>query len=125
MQDAETWSDRRVYPLTIFFVIAWPILSIVVVDVFIKGYFAFWIMISKLWGFGAALIITCLPLSESAHDAQHIIEGIASSIVSYVMNVSSIDGEDHDRSENVSGQQKKSICIHREKETGIKYGVFW
>ena len=73
-------------------------------------------MISKLWGFGAALIITCLPLSESAHDAQHIIEGIASSIVSYVMNVSSIDGEDHDRSENVSGQQKKSICIQRERK---------
>merc|ERR1712151_827104 len=73
--EAEAWIARRGYVLTFVLVIAWPILS-VPAGVFTKRYFAFWVLISIAWGFGAALIITFLPLTESAEDILNVLSGI-------------------------------------------------
>ena len=42
-------------------IILWPILSIPA-QVFTKSYFAFWVVVSIAWGFGAAIVISVLPL---------------------------------------------------------------
>ena len=43
---------------------------------FTKDYFAFWVLISIAWGFGAAIVITFLPLMESATELSAVFNGI-------------------------------------------------
>ncbi len=64
---AERWIKRRGYFLTLFLIVVWPLLSIPA-GVFTSSYFAFWVLISVAWGFGAALIVFLLPLIESSED---------------------------------------------------------
>lgn len=75
LRRAERWITRRGYALTLILVVVWPILS-VPAGVFTKSYFAFWVLIAIAWGFGAALIITVLPLVESADDINMVLSGI-------------------------------------------------
>lgn len=75
LEEASTWANRRVYLLTFILIILWPVLSIPA-GVFSQSYFAFWVMLAVLWGFGAAAVIIFLPLSESFHDIDVIINGI-------------------------------------------------
>jgi Na+/proline symporter len=75
LRRAERWITRRGYFLTLILIFVWPILS-VPAGVFSKSYFAFWVMVAIAWGFGAALIITILPLVESANEINMVLSGI-------------------------------------------------
>lgn len=69
------WISRRGYVLTLVLVVIWPLLSIPA-GVFTKDYFAFWVLIAIAWGFGAALVITILPLMESSEEILAVIGGM-------------------------------------------------
>jgi SSS family transporter len=58
------WITTRGWILTIVLVIIWPLLSIPA-GKFSQDYFAFWVLISVAWGFGAAIAVTFLPIMES------------------------------------------------------------
>lgn len=64
LDKAYKWVTRRGYVLTFILAIAWPALSIPA-RTFSKEYFAFWVFISVVWGFGGAVVIILLPLIES------------------------------------------------------------
>jgi hypothetical protein len=72
---AERWIKRRGYVLTLVLIFIWPILS-VPAGVFTESYFAFWVLIAIAWGFGAAIVITVLPLTESAEDIDTVLSGM-------------------------------------------------
>lgn len=74
LANAERWITRRGYCLSVMLIIVWPLLSLPA-GVFSKSYFAFWVLISMIWGFGAAIIITVLPLTESADDINLVLFG--------------------------------------------------
>ena len=61
------WITTRGWLLTIVLVIIWPVLSIPA-GKFTQDYFAFWVLISVAWGFGAAITVTFLPIMESFGD---------------------------------------------------------
>lgn len=75
LAEAYKWITRRGYALTIILVIIWPILSYPA-GKFTRSYFAFWVLLSVLWGFGAAIIITVLPLLESSDSIMQTVRGI-------------------------------------------------
>jgi len=77
---SERWIKRRGYILTFILIFAWPILSIPA-RIFSKGYFAFWVLLAIAWGFGAALVITLLPLVESASDINKVFSGVFNCIL--------------------------------------------
>jgi Na+/proline symporter len=72
---AERWIKRRGYVLTVILIFIWPILS-VPAGVFTRSYFAFWVLVAIAWGFGAAIVITVLPLAESAEDIETVLSGM-------------------------------------------------
>jgi len=75
LRRAERWITRRGYVLTLILIFVWPLLS-VPAGVFTQSYFAFWVLVAIAWGFGAALVITVLPLVESADDINMVLSGI-------------------------------------------------
>merc|ERR1712048_214528 len=70
---AHKWITRRGYILTIVLVVIWPLLSIPA-GIFTKDYFAFWVLLSICWGFGAAIVITVLPIAESQDEIDMVID---------------------------------------------------
>eukprot|EP00986_Skeletonema_menzelii_P021360 scaffold34265_cov223-Skeletonema_menzelii.AAC.1 len=72
---SKRWIIRRGYLLTFVLIIVWPILSIPA-QVFSESYFAFWVLVSIAWGFGAAIVITFLPLFESQDEIGKVCSGI-------------------------------------------------
>ena len=74
LRRAERWITRRGYVLTFILILVWPVLS-VPAGVFSKNYFAFWVLVAIAWGFGAAIIITVLPLVESADEINMVLSG--------------------------------------------------
>jgi Na+/proline symporter len=79
LRRAERWIKRRGYVLTLILIFIWPILS-VPAGVFTKSYFAFWVLIAIAWGFGAAIVITALPLTESAEDIDTVLSGMYNAV---------------------------------------------
>jgi SSS family transporter len=77
---AKRWIIRRGYLLTFVLIIVWPILSIPA-QIFTQSYFAFWVLVSIAWGFGAAITIFFLPLFES----QDEIGKVCSGVLNYIM----------------------------------------
>jgi hypothetical protein len=75
LDNAQRWITHRGYALTFILIFVWPILSIPA-GVFTQSYFAFWVLVAIAWGFGAALIITVLPLVESAEDIIRVLSGL-------------------------------------------------
>lgn len=75
LRRAERWITRRGYVLTLVLVVIWPLLSIPA-GVFTKDYFAFWVLVAIAWGFGAAIIITFLPLVESSEEISTALSGM-------------------------------------------------
>eukprot|EP00523_Entomoneis_sp_CCMP467_P003699 CAMPEP_0168752340 /NCGR_PEP_ID=MMETSP0724-20121128/18332_1 /TAXON_ID=265536 /ORGANISM="Amphiprora sp., Strain CCMP467" /LENGTH=707 /DNA_ID=CAMNT_0008800579 /DNA_START=54 /DNA_END=2177 /DNA_ORIENTATION=- len=75
LRRAERWITRRGYVLTFILIIVWPVLS-VPAGVFTRPYFAFWVLVAIAWGFGAAITITVLPLSESSEDINRVLSGM-------------------------------------------------
>jgi hypothetical protein len=84
---AKRWIIRRGYLLTFVLIIVWPILSIPA-QIFTESYFAFWVLVSIAWGFGAAIVITFLPLFES----QDEIGKVCSGMLNYFL-CKKVDGE--------------------------------
>jgi len=72
---ADRWIKRRGYALTLLLIVIWPLLS-VPAGLFSRSYFAFWVLVAIAWGFGAALVITVLPLVESADEINMFLGGI-------------------------------------------------
>jgi hypothetical protein len=72
---SKRWIIRRGYLLTFVLIIVWPVLSIPA-QVFSESYFAFWVLVSIAWGFGAAITITFLPLFESQDEIGKVFSGI-------------------------------------------------
>jgi Na+/proline symporter len=79
LEEAEQWTNKRVYTLILVLLVVWPALAIPA-EVFSQGYFGFWIMIAILWGFGAAAAMILLPLFESSHDIAVVLNGIMVSL---------------------------------------------
>jgi urea-proton symporter len=75
----EKWIMRRGYVLTLILVVIWPLAS-VPAGVFTRSYFAFWVLISIAWAFGAAITITSLPISESQEEIFAVCVGILKAI---------------------------------------------
>jgi len=75
LRRANRWITRRGWALTIVLVIIWPLLS-VPAKVFTQEYFAFWVFVAMIWGFGAAIVITVLPLAESQDDIGKDLSGL-------------------------------------------------
>jgi len=61
--------------LSIVLIIVWPVLS-TPAGVFSEAYFAFWVLVAIAWGFGSAIIITILPLSESHEEIGMVFTGL-------------------------------------------------
>lgn len=75
LAESYKWITTRGWILTIVLVIIWPLLSIPA-GKFTKDYFAFWVLISIAWGFGAAIVITFLPLLESSAELGIVVKGM-------------------------------------------------
>jgi len=75
LRRAERWIKRRGYILTLVLIVIWPLLS-VPAGTFTKTYFAFWVLVAIAWGFGAAIIITFLPLVESSEEIVTALSGM-------------------------------------------------
>jgi len=75
LRRAERWITHRGYALTLILIVVWPILS-VPAGVFSKSYFAFWVLIAIAWGFGAAITIAILPLTESSEEINTALSGM-------------------------------------------------
>jgi hypothetical protein len=75
LRRAERWIVRRGYILTLVLVVIWPLLS-VPARVFTRSYFSFWVLVAIGWGFGAAIIITFLPLIESSEEISTALSGL-------------------------------------------------
>lgn len=75
LEAAQKWINSRGWVLTIVLVVIWPLLSIPA-GKFTKDYFTFWVLLSIAWGFGAAIIITFLPLMESVGEIGGTMKGM-------------------------------------------------
>lgn len=72
---SERWIKNRGYALTLILIVIWPLLS-VPAGVFSRSYFAFWVLVAIAWGFGAALVITILPLTENSEEISTVLIGM-------------------------------------------------
>ena len=72
---AYKWITVRGYALTFVLVVVWPLLSIPA-GKFSKDYFTFWVLLAIAWGFGAAIVITFLPIMESSAEIGAVFAGI-------------------------------------------------
>merc|ERR1712048_402062 len=75
LEKAFKWITSRGYVLTLVLIVVWPLLSIPA-GKFTKDYFSFWVLVSIMWGFGAAITIAVLPLTESSDEIGAIFEGM-------------------------------------------------
>jgi SSS family transporter len=75
LEEAYRWITRRGWVITIILIVIWPLLSIPA-GKFTKDYFAFWVLLAIAWGFGAAIVITFLPLMESSAELSATIKGM-------------------------------------------------
>jgi len=75
LDKAFKWITRRGYVLTLVLIVIWPLLSIPA-GKFSETYFSFWVLIAIIWGFGAATVITVLPLTESSEEIGAVLAGM-------------------------------------------------
>jgi len=64
LKEAYRWIMRWGFGFTIIMVILWPCASLPA-KVFTKEYFAFWVLISLVWGFAASAAVIVMPIAES------------------------------------------------------------
>ena len=69
------WIVVRGYCLSFVLIFLWPVLT-VPARVFSQSYFSFWVLVSIVWGFAAAIIISVLPLTESADEIFAVLIGL-------------------------------------------------
>lgn len=86
LRRAERWIIHRGYALSLILIVVWPALS-VPAGVFTKSYFAFWVLVAIAWGYGAAIVITILPLTESSEEINTAMSGIVNYITGREANI--------------------------------------
>jgi len=64
LKNAYWWIISRGWVITILLIVVWPLLSIPA-GIFTKAYFAFWVWVSIVWGFSAAIVTTFMPILEA------------------------------------------------------------
>mmetsp|Transcript_11254 Transcript_11254/g.14824 ORF Transcript_11254/g.14824 Transcript_11254/m.14824 type:complete len:704 (-) Transcript_11254:119-2230(-) len=101
LRRAERWITRRGYILTFLLIVVWPVMS-VPAGVFSKTYFAFWVLIAIAWGFGAAITITVLPLSESSEDIGKVLTGLLAAVTGREMP------QAEDPNEKIEGDEEET-----------------
>lgn len=75
LKKTKKWITSRGYLLTFVLIILWPVCS-VPARTFTESYFAFWVLLSVIWAFGAAVTISVLPLWESQDEIGRVFCGI-------------------------------------------------
>ncbi len=75
LEKSYKWIVRRGFVLTFVLVILWPVLSLPA-GKFSESYFSFWVLLSIAWGFGAAIVITFLPIIESSDEISAVFNGM-------------------------------------------------
>jgi len=75
LDKASKWISIRGWALTFILIVLWPLLSLPA-GKFSESYFAFWVLLSVAWGFGAAIIITFLPILESQDELSAVFNGM-------------------------------------------------
>ena len=93
LEAAYKWITLRGWVLTIVLVVIWPLLS-VPAGKFTKDYFTFWVLLAIAWGFGAAIIITFLPILESFDDITTVVKGMTGN------SSPNLEGGDEDKFED-------------------------
>ncbi len=91
---AKRWIIRRGYLLTFVLIVVWPILSIPA-RVFSQSFFAFWVLVSIIWAFSAAIAITSLPLFESQSEIGKVCSGVLNYIMCKKSMVEGVGTTDH------------------------------
>lgn len=98
----ERWVKRRGYALSFVLIVLWPALT-APFGVFSRSYFAFWVLLAVAWGFGAALILFILPLTESSEDLSMIMNGMFKKVTGREL----FEAEDESPAMDASNGQKK------------------
>ena len=75
LKEASIWIKKRGYLLSFILIVVWPLASIPA-GVFSKSYFALWVLLAVMWGFGSALTISILPIYESWDDITTVLCGM-------------------------------------------------
>jgi len=75
LDKAYKWITRRGWLLTFILIILWPVLSMPA-GVFSINYFAFWVLLSIVWGFTAAVVVIFLPITESIDEITVVLNGM-------------------------------------------------
>jgi len=75
LDKAYKWITRRGWLLTFILILLWPILSMPA-GVFSRDYFAFWVLLSIVWGFTAATVVIFLPIAESIDEITIVLNGM-------------------------------------------------
>jgi urea-proton symporter len=112
LEHAEKWISRRGYALTVLLIFVWPVLS-VPAGVFSKSYFAFWVLVAIAWGFGAAIVITVLPLAESSEEITTVLTGV----FNFITRKSTHEVEDFENVKKVDVSFEDKIIDKKEEPT--------
>lgn len=113
---AYRWITRRGYVLTFMLVVFWPCLSLPA-GKFTKSYFAFWVLLAIAWGFGAAIVITILPLFESQDDIFAILGGMKNQLMGTTENtVDAVKAKEIDEPEEVVEEKPEEAVEEKPEE---------
>ena len=109
LRRTKRWITRRGYVLTFVLAIAWPALSLPA-KIFTRDYFAFWVLLSVAWGFGAAIVSSFLPLFESQDEIFRVLSGMYNMITGKKGNV-------EDEEEPIKSLRKGTMDGESEEES--------
>lgn len=113
---AEQWIKRRGYFLTLLLIVVWPLLS-VPAGVFTESYFAFWVLVAIAWGFGAAIVLTILPLSESMDDIGLAFTGMVNALLCRnTLTPANLVVEEHGAKDVSQGKKSDDVSIRKPKD---------
>lgn len=127
LRRTKRWITRRGYVLTFVLAILWPALSLPA-KVFTRDYFAFWVLLSVAWGFGAAIVISFLPLFESQDEIIRVLSGMYNMITGKKGNVEdeekpikslrkgTMDGESEEESAEMPDDEVELAEVSSEKD---------
>jgi hypothetical protein len=111
LENAYKWIKVRGWIVTIILIVIWPLAS-VPAKTFSKSYFAFWVFVATAWGFISTLVITVLPIWESAGELRQIVMGLFSS-----EEMKSVDTDESRDEEDSNASSSIEYCALKNRET--------
>lgn len=114
LEKAYKWITRRGYVLTLVLIFIWPLAS-VPAQVFTESYFAFWVLVAIAWGFGAALVITILPIVESQDEILKVLGGMWNWMRGRPINAGA-EEEDYTPAKEIGEEDAKKLADGSEEE---------